>query len=190
MNSASVWEECVKNQIPPDMRRGDTTASGHFFRNLKKKHVSKRYRGDDDEQPRYGYSLTRKHSRDAQNQPGGFSVNQVACIRLPRCSIAMQAGSEEYHHVACIDLEALNGVKALTSRFLAQYQPIEQDQNYCHFELIPEDGTVTKWLQLQEVMEGRPTQEKLPSTWAAKEQARLVAQRFAGIFAIHRCVRP
>lgn len=176
--------------MPPKMRRGDTTAAGRFFRNLKQKHVSKRYRGDNDEEPRYGYRLTHKHSRDAQNQPGGFSVNQVACIRTPECSIAIQPGSEECHHVACIDLDALNASAALTTRFLAQYQPIVEHQNRCHFELIPEDGTATKWLELYEVMEGPPTQEKLPSTTEAEEEARLVAQRFAGIFSIHRWVRP
>jgi hypothetical protein len=54
VNTASLREKCVKIQIPPNMRRGETTPSGHFLRNLKKKHVSKRYAGDNDKQPRYG----------------------------------------------------------------------------------------------------------------------------------------
>jgi hypothetical protein len=102
----------------------------------------------------------------------------------------MQPGSEQYYHVARINLDALNEIGALTTRFLAQYRPIVEQQNRCHFELIPEDGTATKWLELYEVMEGPRTQEKFPSTREAEEQARLVAERFDRIFGIHRWVRP
>ena len=172
------------------MERGDTTDVGYFFRNLKPRHVAKRYEKDIDEHPEYGYRITSRHWREADTAGGAFSVNLADCIHSPECSIAIPSGSEQYYHVACIDLAQVNGLGALSTRFVAQYKPVKEDKNDCHFEILPEGGTTLKWLELYDILEGPFLPEKLPRTNEEKRRAELERERYARILQIQRWVRP
>ena len=62
-----MLQQCIDGQTPPNLDRGDTVETGVFLRNLKKKHVSRRYENDDDESPKYGWKLTNKFWKDFNN---------------------------------------------------------------------------------------------------------------------------
>lgn len=183
-------EQCVKNQTPPRIKRGDEEYAGYFFRNLKRKHVAKRYEKDKDEDPEYGYTITKRHWTEAGTAGGAFSVNLVDCIHSRECSIAIQPGSQEYYHVARINLAEVNGLSGLSTRFVAQYQPVEEDQNSCHFEILPTDGTILKWMELYEILEGPFPVGKLPQSKEEKRKAESECERYAQILQIRRWVRP
>lgn len=190
MTDPRLRDQCVKDQTPPRMERGDTTEVGCFFRNLKREHVAKHYEKDNDEGPEYGYKITGRHWREADKAAGAFSVNFVNCIHSPECSIAIQSRSEEYYHVACIDLAQVNELGALTTRFVAQYQPVEENQNWCHFEILPRDGTILKWMELYEILEGPFPPGRLPQSKEEKRQAESECERYTRILQILRWVRP
>lgn len=183
-------EQCIEAQERPHMERGDTTEVRCFYRNLKPRHVAKRYEKDKDKDPEYGFTITRCHWKEADKAQGAFSVNLEDCIRSPECSIAIQSGSEEYYHVAWIDLAQVNRLGALSTRFVAQYKPVKEDRNWCHFEILPTDGTNLKWMELYEILEGPFPPGRLPQSEEEKRKAESECERYAQILKIHRWVRP
>lgn len=140
MSISGMYQRCIDQQTPPKMALGHIIYQGAFFRNLKDEHISKRYDGDDNDNPTYGFKINTKHWKYADRQRGPLSVNLVSCIHSKVCSIALHQGQggEEYYHVAKIDLKALNEMECFrNSPLCAQYQPIEEIPNRCHFEILP-----------------------------------------------------
>jgi len=183
-----MYQRCIDQQTRPDMEPGDTTDRGEFFRNLKKKHVAKRYSKDDDNEPEYGFKLCPKHWKDADHQRGPLSVNLRTCIHSEACSISLQSGAGEYYHVALIDIEVLNRCGFLTSAFVAQFQP--EPPNQCHFEIVPLDGTVLKWMELGAHLDDPfPPANKLPATPEEKVGAKSAYERYRSYIDIRRWVR-
>ncbi|MGD0899909.1 MAG: hypothetical protein ABR915_18910 [Thermoguttaceae bacterium] len=171
------------------MKVGDCVESGEFLRNLKKEHVVKRYAGDDDENPAYGFKLSKKHWKYADVQQGALSVNLRSCIRTERCSIALHPGGEDYFHVAIIDLGAING-SAVFPPLVAQYRPIEEIPNRCHFEIIPRDGTVLQWMEVAVWLDAPfPPAAKLPATAKEKRTAAAEYAKYRHYFNVRRWVR-
>ena len=181
---------CIEQQTPPEMEPGDTVDHGEFFRNLKKEHVTKRYASDDDQEPTYGFKLHKSHWKYASHQGFGLSVNLRSCIHSEACSIALHPGGERYYHVALVDLHALNQCQFLTSPFVAQYRPIEESHNRCHFEIVPLDGTTLKWMELSELLDRPfPPAQKLPATAEDKDSAAREYRKYCSYFEIRRWIR-
>jgi hypothetical protein len=163
-----MYQKCIDQQTPPKLERGAVVDRGEFFRNLKKEHVVKRYPGDNDNNPTFGFKIHKRHWKYAQNQNGPLSVNQKSCIHSEACSIALQPGGEDYYHVAIINLQALNEVlgelkSVLASHLVAQYQPIDEIPNHCHFEIIPENGTNLAWMEIAALLDAPfPPASKMP----------------------------
>lgn len=178
-------QQCIDQQIAPDMEPGDTLEHGQFFRNLKKKHVAKRYAGDDDGHPEYGFKFTKPHWIYADRQPGQLSVNLRSCMRSEVCSIALHPGGENYFHVAVIDLATLN--QSLDSSFVAQYSPL--CDNACHFEIMPLDGTVSKWMELGELFDRPFPPGKMPNSKQDKAKAAKEYAEYRAYCDIQRWVR-
>ena len=183
-------QRCIDQQTPPQMEMGQVVTEGEFFRNLKKEHVAKRYEGDDDDTPVFGFKLTTNHWKSADRQPGGLSVNLRSCIHSEVCSIAVHPDRESYFHVALIDLDALNRSGLLTSLLVAQYSPDEETQNRCHFEIVSLDGTVLKWMELRVSLDSAFPQAKVPSTNEAKSMAAAAYSQFRSYCNIRPWVRP
>jgi hypothetical protein len=182
-------QRCIENQTPPDLKPGATVDYGEFFRNLKDEHVVKRYGNDDNESPLYGFKLSTKHWKYADKQAGGLSVNLRSCIHSEVCSIALHPGSEDYFHVALIDLKAMNDCGLLASPLVAQYSPIEETHNRCHFEIVPLDGTVLKWMELRVFLDSPFPQVKVPSTSEEKGRATAAYTAYRSYCDIRRWVR-
>jgi hypothetical protein len=164
---------------------GATLESGHFVRNLKRDWVAKRYQKDDDENPLYGVKLTARHWKYADKN---LSVNLLSCTHSLECSIAIQA-DESYVHAAVIDLEGFNRRASLT--LVAVYQPDENLQNRCHFELMPLNGTVLSWMAIASDLDRPfPPAKNLPITDIDKATAMAEAEKYDSYFRIQRWVRP
>ena len=161
---------------------------GQFFRNLKKEHVAKRYENDK-EDPQYGFKFTTRHWKYANQQGIGLSVNLRSCIHSEVCSIALHPGGEDYFHVARIDLQALNSCGLLTSPLVAQYSPIEETQNRCHFDIVPLDSTASGWMELQVLLDARFPRVRIPSTTEEKANALAAYTQFCSYCDIRRWVR-
>jgi len=164
---------------------------GEFFRNLKKEHIAKRYGNDpDDDDPRFGFRIHKKHWRYADRQSGPLSVNLRSCMHTERCSIALQPDGEDYFHVAILNLRALNASGLISSRLVAQYSPIECPQNRCHFEIVPLDGTVLQWMHLAVCLDTPfPSSCKLPAAGQEHDQATAAYEQFQSYCRIVRWVR-
>jgi hypothetical protein len=188
-----MYQKCIDQQTPPELEPGAELDRGEYFRNLKKKHVAKRYQADDNENPKFGFKIKQNHWNYAQNQTGHLSVNQKACIHSEVCSIALQPGNEDYYHVALIDLQSLNKVLgALKSDdalyLVASYQPLEN--NRCHFELVPVNGTITVWMTIALLFdEPFPQRDKLPIGDEENDKAKNAFEKFDSCFHIIRNVR-
>jgi hypothetical protein len=188
-----MYQKCIDQQTPPKMEPGAELDRGQFFRNLKKEHVVKRYSGDDSENPDFGFKIHKKHWKYAQQQSGHLSVNQKSCIHSEVCSIALQPGNDDYYHVALIDLHPLN--KALVELksddalyLIASYKPLEN--NRCHFEIIPKNGTVLAWMAISTFFdEPFPPRDKMPVGKVEENQARIAYERFCSCFHVIRWVR-
>ena len=182
---------CIEQQTPPHLQPGDTLDAGEFFRNLKTEHVVKRYAGDDNENPVYGFKLHKSHWKYADRQQGPLSVNLCSCIHSEVCSIALHPGGKDYFHVAVINLGAINSLEALRdSPFVAQYQPIDAIPNRCHFEIVPRDGTVLQWMAIGVLLEQPfPPANKLPVTPDNQKIALEQYARFRSCLDIRRWVR-
>ncbi len=179
-------QRCIDQQTAPDKQPGDTVDEGQFFRNLKKEHVSRRYPGDDEHE--YGFKLAKRHWKYWDQQRLGLSVSLRSCIHSEVCSIALQPGGEDYFHVAVIDLGAINACGLLSSSFVAQYDPAPP--NMCHFVIVPFDGTVSKWMELADVLDDPfPPAKKLPGTDEEKARARAAYERYRSYIDIRRWVR-
>ncbi len=182
-------QRCIDEQTPPRMQPGDLLTEGEFFRNLKKEHVVKRYEDDDNGNPVYGFKLSKKHWKYADRQSEGLSANLRSCIRSAACSIALHPGGEDYFHVAALDLKAINDCRLLTSPLVAQYSPNEQTHNRCHFEILPLEGTVLKWMELSVFLDTPFPKAKVPSTDEAKSRAAVAYTQFRSYCDIRRWVR-
>ncbi|HUT11266.1 MAG TPA: hypothetical protein VMY42_12265 [Thermoguttaceae bacterium] len=183
-----MYQRCIDHQTAPGNQPGDTINEGEFFRNLKKDHVAKCYGGDDEHQPEYGLKLRKRHWQYWGQQRSGLSVNLRSCIHSEVCSIALQSGGEDYFHVAIIDLGAINACGLLSSSFVAQYDPAPP--NMCHFVILPLDGTVSKWMELAEVLDTPfPPANKLPATSDEKARARLAFDQYRSYIDVRRWVR-
>jgi hypothetical protein len=184
-------QRCIENQTPPpDLEPGDTVDNGEFFRNLKKDHVAKRYAKDSDDNPRFGFKIRKCHWKYADHQTGPLSVNLRSCIHTEQCSIALQPDGEAYFHVAVLDLRALNESGLISSQFVAQYLPIDEAHNRCHFEIMPLDGTVLQWMQLGACFDTPfPSACKLPAVGEEENQATAALKQFCSYCRIVRWVR-
>lgn len=194
MNESDFRDECVKRQSPPsNIQLGDVLPDGCFLRNLKKEHAKLRFQNDDPENPQYGRKLHPSFWRDATKQPGGLSVNDAKCTGSASCSIATQVDAHRYFHVASLDLGALNSLPELTTRIVAVYDPIDDDvekPNLCHFEILPEDGTVSKLQELMVALDNPfPDCLKLPSDEVIEQKAENAWQRYQEILDIQPWVR-
>ncbi len=183
-----MYQNCVDNQTPPNMKPGDTTPSGKFFRNLRKEDVAKRYEDDDNEQPEYGFKLKKRYWKYVLQHPL-FSTNLCSCIHTEECSIVLQPDNNRFFHVALIDLGVLNQSPLLTSQFLAQYKPVEESQNRCHFEISPTEGTALKWMQVGALLDDPFPEKQLPITPEEKARAKQEYQRYCSYFDIRGWVR-
>lgn len=178
-------QQCIDQQIAPDMEPGDTVKHGQFFRNLQKGHVAKRYAGDDDSNLEYGLKLTTSHWKYADRQSGQLSVNLQACMHSEVCSIALHPEGENYFHVAVIDLAALN--RLLDSPFVAKYSRLPD--NKCHFEIMPLDGTVSKWMEIRELFDRPFPPGKMPNSKQDKAKAAKEYAEYRAYCDIRRWVR-
>ena len=131
-------------------------------------------------------SCHKKHWKYADRQRSGLSVNLRSCMHSEACSIALHPGGEEYFHVAALDLKAIERLRLLSSPLVAQYSPGEESHNRCHFEIVPLDGTVLKWMELGFV--GRPVSTgKMPSTNERQEQSGGGVRAVSVIFGQFHC---
>lgn len=132
-------QDCVDAQQPPPLELGDTLDAGRFFRNLKKRELSRVYSNARD----YGFRLKTKELRkwtDVSAQRG-LSVNLVDCVCTAACSILIASDSDRIYHVWEIDLEALSSHFGLSDDcWVAVYEP--RKDNICHFELWTLNGTL------------------------------------------------
>ena len=160
-------QKCIDQRTPPKMELGAVVKNGEFYRNLKKKHAPKRYSGDNDENPKYGYKIANNHWKSEDQHEGQLSVNLVACIHSEVCSIAIHPNAKDYFHVALINLDRLNEALLglnLNSPLVAQYRPITG--NLCHFEIMPRDGTTLMWFALATFLDDAfPHPRKMPARW-------------------------
>jgi hypothetical protein len=189
-------QRCIENQTSPDLEQGAVVEDGTFFRNLKKKHVIKRYTHDSDDDPRLGFKFAKKLWNDAMGQ-GALSVNLVVCMHSAQCSIALQPTREHYYHVATLDLRALNSVLEAykqngesPSPLVARYSPIKETHNRCHFEILPKDGTTLKWMELMVCLDIPSPSPPLPSPGSEEEKKAIAAyEQFQSYCKIIRWVR-
>jgi hypothetical protein len=182
-------QRCIENQTPPDLQLGAIVDDGEFFRNLKKDHVAKRYENDSDGDPRFGFKITKRHWKDANRQAGGLSVNLRSCIHSEVCSLTLLPCGEHYFHVAVLDLQAMNGSGLLTSPLVAQYSPVEETHNRCHFEIVPRDSTALGWMELGVLLDNPFPQAKVPSTEEEKSRADAACTQYRSYCDIRRWVR-
>ena len=183
-------QRCIEQQTAPSIEHGDVVSEGEFFRNLKREHVSKRFAGDDDKNPAYGFKLSNSHWKDADRQGQGLSVNLRTCIHSEACSIAMHPFAEGYFHVAVLDLGAMNVSGLLASPLVAQYAPVEDTRNRCHFEIMPLDGTVLPSMALRVLLNDPfPPAAKLPSTNDERSRAAAAYTQYRSYCEIRRWVR-
>jgi hypothetical protein len=171
-------QRCIDEQTPPRTESGDALAAGdlltegEFLRNLKKRHVVKRYEDDDNENPAYAFKLSPEYWKSVERQSGGLSVNLRSCIHSEVCSIALhRPGGEHFFHVAILNLRAINDCGVLTSPVVAQYTPNDETNNRCHFDLVSLDGTVLKWMELRVFLDSPFPKTKVPSTDEEKSTA-------------------
>lgn len=170
------------------MERGDTIDHGEFFRNLKKEHVAKRYQGDDDHRPEYGFKLRKRHWKYWDQHRSGLSVNLQSCIHSEVCSIVLHSEADDYFHVARIDLGAINRCPSLSSSFVAQYDPAPP--NKCHFVILAFEGTVSKWMELADLLDDPfPPAKKLPTTPGETATARSAHENYRSYIDIRFSVR-
>lgn len=184
-----MYQQCIDAQQPPSMQAGDAISSGVYFRNLKKKHSAKRYQDDADVDPIYGWKLSRTFWRDAEQQQGDLSVNQADCVRSPECSIAIQVSGDHYYHVAVINLGAMNRSNRLSCRFCAVYTPVDTPKNACHFEIVPEEGTVSRLQELMALLDDPFPPGKLPHSAADRATALQAWNDYRSICDTRRWVR-
>ncbi len=181
-------QKCIEQQTPPNgLRDGDVINHGRFFRNLKKDDVAKRYQGDDDNTPLYGFKITKDHWKSAERQ-GMLSVNLETCMHSGACSIAVHPNPTHYYHVAVLDLDVLNRVLCLS--LVAQYRPEPEIQNRCHFEIMPLDGTTMRWMELRAQLDSPfPPAKKLPISPEDQAKAKAEYDTYRQIVQIRRWVR-
>jgi hypothetical protein len=187
-----MYQKCIDQQTPSEKEPGAELDRGEFFRNLKKNHVVKRYEGDDNEKPRFGFKIHKRHWNYAQQQTGPLSVNQKSCIHSEVCSIALQPGNDDYYHVAVINLQSLNReiieMKSDEALFLvASYQPLEN--NRCHFELIPKNGTTLAWMAIAAFFDDPFPPGKMPADKEEERKADVAFKKFSSCIQIIRNVR-
>lgn len=183
-------QQCIDAQDPPELSRGDTVDTGRFFRNVRRDHVVKRYSEDDNDQPQYGFKIKRRHWQHANRPPGAMSVNLVTCMHSEKCSLSLQPGGENYYHVAILDLGAINSAQVLSFVLVAQYKPVDDIPNHCHFEVVPKDGVVMKWMEFSAVLdEPFPDCGKLPGNEQERQEATKAAEQYRSFVDIKRWVR-
>lgn len=183
-----MYQQCIDQQIPPQMRYGDTCRDGEFFRNLRKEHVRRRYQEDDHDQPEYGYTLHKSHWRYWDRQRSGLSANLQSCIHSEVCSIALHPDGEDYFHVARIDLGAINRSGLLSSHLAAQYEP--HPPNLCHFVIVPLDGVATKWMELRNALDAlSPRAKSLPVSDEEKAKERAAYEKHRSLIDVCCWVR-
>ncbi len=183
-------QHCIESQTPPYLERGATVETGQFFRNVLRDQVKKRYEGDADENPVYGFKIHRRHWSHADRPPGAMSVNLATCMHSEKCSLALQRGGEQYYHVAILDLGAINSSDILNFVLVAQYKPVDDIPNHCHFEILPKDGVVMKWMEFCAVLdEPFPECKKLPGNEREQQEASKAAEQYRSFVDIKRWVR-
>lgn len=186
-------DECLQKQTPPEgLDVGASRDSGLYLRNLKRGHVRLRFQGDDPTSPAYGHKLSSEFWKDEKKQVGKLSVNEKNCVGGDVCSIAIQKCSERYHHIAEIDLSAVNAAKISESRFIAVYSPTDDlPVNKCHFEILSEDSTVTGMQVLQCLLDDPfPERNNLPKNEVDKRTALDAFESFSAIIKIRCSVYP
>jgi hypothetical protein len=161
-------EDCLKNHARPALAKGQVLRTGDFYRNLKDADVAKVYQDDDNENPAYGRKVCHRHWKDAQKR-GGLSVNQVACIRSPACSLLIDNPAAKHVHVLGINLEAL--AARLQTPLVAQYRPVLEPDNPCHFEILSEE-------------DGGIPPGKMPRTPAEHARATTAREQYEQIFVL------
>jgi len=188
-----MLEECLEKQTSPEgLNVGASRDSGLYLRNLKNGHVKLRFQGDDPSIPVYGHKLSAEFWKDEKRQGGQLSVNEKNCVGSDACSIAIQKCSERYHHIAEIDLSAVNAAKISESRFIAVYSPTDDlPVNKCHFEIQSEDSTVTGMQVLQCLLDDPfPECKSLPNNELEKQKALDAFESFNAIIKIRCSVYP
>ena len=132
---------------------------------------------------------TKKFWKDADNQGGNFSVNLRSCIHSDECSIAIHPHNGEYYHVALIELAEFNASGRISCPLVAQYKPIEEDQNLCHFEFFPKDGTVLKWMELRVALDDPFPPGKMPTCKDEEDKASAAFVQYQSLLTIRRWIR-
>ncbi len=159
--SADSVLACHANAKVPIHDYGTHLSEGHLFRNLKPRHVAKKYESDGNEDPKYGRKLSGRFWKDVSNEPGDLSVNEVVCSVSEKCSIQLQEGSSDYSHVATINLALLNEFSE-QHKFVAVYKPVKKKEgsehpgNPCHYEILPTTGTATANIILRKEFKDKP----------------------------------
>ncbi len=184
-------EGCVAGQTPPDLEKGDTVGEGFFLRNLKKKgEATKRYPGDDDDNPVFGFKLAPKFWKNASRN-GDMSINEQTCVGSEACSIAIHRNATDYYHVAILDLAEVNRCMQ-DHTFVAQYAPINDPPdgpNACHFELLPLDGSTQSLFALQTFLDDPFPPGKMPDGEKNRASAANAADAYRKVLLIRRWVR-
>ena len=182
---------CLQAQTAPNLEKGDTVAEGRFLRNLPKKgEVSKRYSGDNDDSPVYGFKLARKFWTNAV-RTGDLSMNEQGCIVNDGCAIAVHPYAEKYFHIAILDLKEINNCLDGHS-FVAQYDPLLEPPdgpNACHFELLPIDGSTQSLFVLQTVLDAPFPDTKMPDGIDNLKKAEDATKVYESVISIKRWVR-
>ncbi|QDV56998.1 hypothetical protein [Rosistilla oblonga] len=182
---------CIEGQQPPDLEKGDTVTRGRFLRNLKKKgEATKRYPGDNDENPLYGLKLSTKFWKNASGN-GDMSINEQACVSSDVCSIEIHPNSQQYYHVAVLNLAEINRVMG-EHIFVAQYLPLKDPPhgpNACHFELLPLNGSTQSLFALQTELDKPFPPGKMPDGNDNEIAAKTATAEYQEIVVIRRWVR-
>lgn len=184
--------ECFENAEVPFLEYGSQLSSGVFYRNLKKKHISKKYESDDDSDPDYGWKLSGKFWKDAIRELGDLSLNECNCAKGVECSIYLQDGSDDYVHVAILDVEKLNEF-LLQHNFVAVYKPVkakegsEHPGNPCHFELTAATGTESANVLLRKEFSSKPFPGKrIPAGEEQISKAKILVSEYDSVLSFVR----
>jgi len=191
VNRMVTKDGCIQSQRLPGLALGATLAKGCFYRNLKKNgEATKRYAGDDDDNPLYGLKLSSKFWRNASRN-GDMSINEQDCVLSAACSIAIHPCADEYYHVATLNLAEINRAMG-EHTFVAQYVPLTEPPagpNACHFELLPLNGSVQPLFALQTELDKPFPPGKMPDGDKNRATAASATEAHEKVVVIRRWIR-
>jgi hypothetical protein len=170
-------QSCVEAQKAPSLEDGALRDEGFYYRNVKGKHMPRRYPEDKKDPPVYGYRLKPDHWKDASKRNDGFSINCADCCS-PRCSILLSNLPPDFRAVLRFSLDALS--RCVNQTLVAQYAPFED--NGCHFDLLSLESTKTAYLLLKDCFESSQFPTEYPKESDSEAKALQSLERQSIVF--------